>query len=80
MLDLSAVCVRQDGLGFDLSSRILGRFTNVSDEDSVRLTFLTGEVNARDDVAVPPKITKKIRNDYGEDVLNSFKAIATFHE
>ena len=55
-------------------------FTNVSDEDSVLLTFVTGEVNARDDVAVPAKITKQIRDDYGEDVLDSFKAIATFHE
>ena len=55
-------------------------FTNVSDEDSVLLTFVTGEVNARDDVAVPAKITNQIRDDYGEDVLDSFKAIATFHE
>ena len=55
-------------------------FTNVSDEDSVLLTFVTGEVNARDDVVVPAKITNEIRDEFGEDVLNSFKTVATFYK
>jgi hypothetical protein len=55
-------------------------FRNVSDADSVLLTVITGDVHARNDVACPPRITEEIRAEYGEDVLNAFRALATFHE
>jgi quercetin dioxygenase-like cupin family protein len=65
---------------FSCPPEVYRGFTNVSDKDSVLLTFVTGDVNARDDVSVPPKITNAIRDEFGEDVLNSFKAVATFQE
>ena len=55
-------------------------FRNCADTDSVLLTIITGAVDARDDVSVPPKITDQIHTEYGQDVLDRFKQIATFHE
>jgi quercetin dioxygenase-like cupin family protein len=55
-------------------------FRNVADKDSVLLTVITGEVAARDDVGMPPKVTEQIRTDYGEDVLRRFRTIMTFND
>ena len=55
-------------------------FRNIADKDSVLLTVITGEVDARDDVDVPPKITEQLRSDYGENVLDTFRKIVTFNE
>ena len=55
-------------------------FRNVADKDSVLLTVITGEVDARDDVGIPPKVTEQIRTDYGEEVLGKFRTIMTFDD
>ena len=55
-------------------------FRNVADTDSVLLTVITGEVDARDDISVPPTVTEEVRDGYGEDVLEAFKKLATFNE
>ncbi len=55
-------------------------FHKVADKDSVLPTVITGEVGARDDVAVPPKITEELRADFGEEVVERFRKIATFNE
>jgi len=65
---------------FSCSPSVYRGFRNISDKDSVLLTVITGDVHARDDVTCPPKVTEQIRNDYGEEVLDAFKTIATFLE
>ena len=55
-------------------------FRNVADTDSVLLTVITGEVDARDDISVPPTVTEEVRDGYGEEVLEAFKKLATFNE
>ncbi|MCS5638030.1 MAG: cupin domain-containing protein [Myxococcota bacterium] len=55
-------------------------FRNAGSEDCVLLTFITGPIDARDDVGVPPSVGRDIGERFGEKVLNAFKEIASFRE
>src|SRR5262249_44360040 len=55
-------------------------FRNISENESVLLTMITGAVDARDDVAVPPMVTEQVRINFGEEVLAAFQKIARFNE
>ncbi len=52
-------------------------FNNASDSrQAVLLTVINGDPNARDDVNVPPAITRHLREAYGEAVVEEFRKIA----
>ncbi|MDP6972213.1 MAG: hypothetical protein QF921_12000, partial [Pseudomonadales bacterium] len=55
-------------------------FRNVGDTDAVLLTTITGPVDARDDVGVPPSVGEEVQSRFGDEVLDEFKKIATFRE
>ncbi|MGR8949671.1 MAG: cupin domain-containing protein [Gammaproteobacteria bacterium] len=56
-------------------------FNNASTEnEAVLLTVINGDVNARDDVNVPPQITEHLRSTYGESVLEEFKKVVKLPE
>lgn len=52
-------------------------FNNASDtRQAVLLTVINGDPAARDDVNVPPAITRHLRETYGEPVVEQFRQIA----
>ena len=42
--------------------------------------MITGAVDARDDVCVPPSVGRDIDERFGGEVLGAFKKLATFNE
>ena len=50
-------------------------FRNCADRDSVLLTVITGGVHERDDVSVPPSVTQHMRDEFGEEVVDSLRRI-----
>ena len=55
-------------------------FRNVGEDDAVLLTVITGAVDARDDVCVPPSVGREIDERFGGEVLGAFKNLAKFNE
>ena len=55
-------------------------FRNCSDGDSVLLTVITGGVHERDDVSVPPAVTQRIRDEFGDDTVETFRRIVTMND
>lgn len=55
-------------------------FSNAGEEDAVLLTVITGAVDARDDVCVPPSVGREIDERFGGEVLGAFKKLARFNE
>lgn len=55
-------------------------FRNAGSEDCVLLTVISGAVDARDDVCVPPSVGRDIDERFGGKVLDAFKQLATFNE
>ena len=55
-------------------------FRNAGEEKAVLLTVITGAVDARDDVCVPPSVGNDIRERFGDEVLAEFEKLATFNE
>lgn len=52
-------------------------FNNASGTDqAVLLTVINGDPDARDDVDVPPSITRHLRDTFGEEVVEEFRQIA----
>ena len=56
-------------------------FNNASDaEQAVLLTVINGDPNARDDINVPPSITRHLRDNYGEAVVEEFREVVMLPE
>ncbi len=55
-------------------------FHNCADTDSVLLTVITGGVHERDDVSVPPSVTQRMREEFGEETVESLRKIVTMNE
>jgi len=55
-------------------------FRNCADRDSVLLTVITGAVHERDDVSVPAAVTRRLRAEFGEEVVDTFRKIVTLQE
>ena len=55
-------------------------FRNVADRDSVLLTVITGGVHERDDVSVPGSVTERLRGEFGEETVDTFRKIVTLLE
>ena len=55
-------------------------FRNCADRDSVLLTVITGAVHERDDVSVPASVTHRIREEFGEEIVDTFRKIVTLQE
>ncbi|MDP6810347.1 MAG: cupin domain-containing protein [Kiritimatiellia bacterium] len=65
---------------FSCPPKVYRGFRNVGDTDAVLLTTITGPVDARDDVGVPPSVGEEVQSRFGDEVLDEFKKIATFRE
>ena len=55
-------------------------FRNAGEGNAVLLTVITGAVDARDDVCVPPSVGSEFEERFGNEVLDAFRKIATFNE
>lgn len=62
---------------FSCPPQIYRGFVNASDQkQAVLLTVINGEPDSRDDVSVPPTITRHLREQFGESVVEEFRKIA----
>ena len=50
------------------------------EDNAVLLTVITGAVDARDDVCVPPSVGREIDDRFGGEVLDAFRKLAKFNE
>ena len=53
-------------------------FRNVGENDAVQLTVITGVEERRDDVSMPYSIEEQARRDYGDKVVDAFRAVFPF--
>lgn len=53
---------------------------NRADRDSVLLTVITGAVHERDDVSVPASVTQRSRDEFGEEIVETFRKAVTLNE
>jgi len=66
---------------FSCPPEVYRGFNNASDSvQAVLLTVINGDPQARDDVNVPPAITRHLRERYGEPVVEEFRKIASLPE
>ena len=55
-------------------------FRTSGETSATLLTVITGAVDARDDVCVPPSVGRDISERFGDEVLDAFKKLATFND
>ena len=55
-------------------------FRNSGASEAVLLTVISGAVEARDDVCMPPGVGREIEQRFGDNVLNAFKELVKFNE
>ena len=63
---------------FSCPPRVYRGFQNVGENDAVQLTVITGVEEGRDDVSVPYSIEERALRDYGDKVVDAFRAVFPF--